>query len=59
MIIHTDRDLSLNGMETFTPKTFNIPELVGIGAKNIEEHLKLYIVNGRSRLRNELMLVKS
>ncbi|MBK5215685.1 MAG: superoxide dismutase [Candidatus Pacebacteria bacterium] len=29
-------------METFTPKTFNIPELVGIGAKNIEEHLKLY-----------------
>lgn len=29
-------------METFTPKTFNIPELVGIGLKTIEEHLKLY-----------------
>jgi len=29
-------------METFTLKTFKIPELSGIGAKNIEEHLKLY-----------------
>ncbi len=29
-------------METFTQKTFNIPELAGISAKNIEEHLKLY-----------------
>lgn len=29
-------------METFTPKTFDIPELVGISAKSIEEHLKLY-----------------
>ena len=29
-------------MKTFTPKTFNIPALVGISAKNIEEHLKLY-----------------
>ncbi|MCE9517534.1 Fe-Mn family superoxide dismutase [Candidatus Nomurabacteria bacterium] len=29
-------------MEIFTPKTFVIPELTGIGAKNIEEHLKLY-----------------
>ena len=29
-------------METFTLKTFNLPELNGIGAKNIEEHLKLY-----------------
>jgi Fe-Mn family superoxide dismutase len=29
-------------METFTPKTFTIPELTGIGSKNIEEHLKLY-----------------
>jgi Fe-Mn family superoxide dismutase len=28
--------------ETFTLKTFTIPELVGISAKNIEEHLKLY-----------------
>lgn len=29
-------------MKTFTAKTFNIPPLVGISAKNIEEHLKLY-----------------
>ncbi len=29
-------------MQTFTQKTFNIPELKGISAKNIEEHLKLY-----------------
>ena len=29
-------------METFTPKTFSIPKLAGIGEKNIEEHLKLY-----------------
>ena len=29
-------------METYTAKTFNIPELVGISKKNIEEHLKLY-----------------
>ncbi len=29
-------------METFTQKTFAIPELAGISAKNIEEHLKLY-----------------
>ncbi len=29
-------------METFITKQFNIPELVGISAKNIEEHLKLY-----------------
>lgn len=28
--------------ETFTLKTFTIPELSGISAKNIEEHLKLY-----------------
>ena len=28
--------------ETFTLKTFTIPELAGISAKNIEEHLKLY-----------------
>ncbi len=27
---------------TFTEQTFTIPELKGIGAKNIEEHLKLY-----------------
>ena len=29
-------------MDYFTAKTFQIPELVGISAKNIEEHLKLY-----------------
>lgn len=29
-------------MKTFTPKTFNIPALIGISAKTIEEHLKLY-----------------
>lgn len=29
-------------MEKFTEKKFNIPELKGISAKNIEEHLKLY-----------------
>ena len=28
--------------ETFEVKTFAIPELAGISAKNIEEHLKLY-----------------
>lgn len=29
-------------MEYFTAKTFSIPELSGISAKNIEEHIKLY-----------------
>jgi Fe-Mn family superoxide dismutase len=29
-------------MQIFIQKTFNIPELKGISAKNIEEHLKLY-----------------
>ncbi len=29
-------------METFLPKTFNIPDLTGISKKNIEEHIKLY-----------------
>jgi len=29
-------------METFKTKTFDIPALKGISAKNIEEHLKLY-----------------
>jgi Fe-Mn family superoxide dismutase len=29
-------------MEKFETKKFNIPELKGISAKNIEEHLKLY-----------------
>jgi len=29
-------------METFTPKIFQLNELIGISQKNIEEHLKLY-----------------
>ncbi len=29
-------------MKTFTPKKFNIPTLVGISEKTIEEHIKLY-----------------
>lgn len=29
-------------MNTFTPRTFTIPELKGISAKTIEEHMKLY-----------------
>lgn len=29
-------------MDKFSPKTFDIPELDGISAKNIEEHMKLY-----------------
>ncbi len=29
-------------MKHYEPKTFTIPELKGISAKNIEEHLKLY-----------------
>lgn len=29
-------------MKPYTPKTFTIPALTGISAKNIEEHLKLY-----------------
>jgi Fe-Mn family superoxide dismutase len=29
-------------MNTFTPRTFSIPELKGISAKTIEEHMKLY-----------------
>jgi Fe-Mn family superoxide dismutase len=49
-------------METFKLKTFNIPKLVGISEKNIEEHLKLYkgyvananlILNKISELKNE------
>lgn len=30
-------------MQHYEPKTFTIPELQGISAKNIEEHLKLYV----------------
>ena len=49
-------------METFITKTFNIPKLVGISEKNIEEHLKLYkgyvtnsnlIFNKLSELKND------
>ena len=29
-------------MDYFTPKTFQLPQLKGISAKNVEEHLKLY-----------------
>lgn len=29
-------------MKTFTPRTFDIPELKGISKKTIDEHLKLY-----------------
>ena len=29
-------------MQNYTAKTFNIPDLVGISKKNIEEHLALY-----------------
>lgn len=29
-------------MKKFTPRTFNIPALVGISPKTIEEHIKLY-----------------
>ncbi len=30
-------------MQHYEPKTFTVPELQGISAKNIEEHLKLYV----------------
>ena len=29
-------------MQKYTPQEFNLPELAGISAKNVEEHLKLY-----------------
>lgn len=29
-------------MKTYTPQTFNIPELKGISKKSIDEHIKLY-----------------
>lgn len=40
----------------FTPKTFNIPELKGISAKNIEEHTKLYegYVKNANLIQNEV-----
>lgn len=51
----------INNMETFTPKTFNIPELSGISAKNIEEHLKLYkgYVTSANLIFNKLSELKS
>lgn len=43
-------------METFTPKTFNIGSLAGVGSKNIEEHLKLYkgYVNNTNLIINKI-----
>lgn len=43
-------------METFTQKTFQIEELNGISAKNIEEHLKLYkgYVNNSNLILNKI-----
>jgi Fe-Mn family superoxide dismutase len=48
-------------METFTTKTFNIGELVGISSKNIEEHLKLYkgYVNNTNLIFNKLAELKN
>ena len=47
-------------METFTPKTFEIGELKGISAKNIEEHLKLYkgYVNNTNLILNKISELK-
>jgi len=47
-------------METFTPKTFQIGELVGISPKSIEEHLKLYkgYVNNTNTIFNKLNELK-
>ena len=48
-------------METFTIKTFLIDELVGISAKNIEEHLKLYkgYVNNANLILNKISELKT
>ncbi len=48
-------------MEAFTPKTFELGELVGISTKNIEEHLKLYkgYVNNTNIIFNKLSELKS
>lgn len=48
-------------MQTFTPKTFNLPELKGISKKNIEEHLKLYAgyVNNSNLIFDKLSELKS
>lgn len=48
-------------METFQLKTFNLPKLVGISEKNIEEHLKLYkgYVNNSNLIFNKLYELKN
>lgn len=48
-------------MEKFTPKTFNIGELEGIGKKTIEEHLKLYkgYVTNTNLIFNKISELKS
>ena len=48
-------------MESFTTKTFNIPKLIGISEKNIEEHLKLYkgYVTNTNLIWNKLSELKS
>lgn len=48
-------------METFTPKTFDIPKLKGVSEKNIEEHLKLYkgYVNNTNLIFNKLAELKN
>lgn len=48
-------------METFTPKTFQIGELVGISPKSIEEHLKLYkgYVNNTNAIFNKMQELKN
>jgi len=48
-------------MQTFIPKTFKIGELKGISAKNIEEHLKLYVgyVNNANLIFDKLHELKS
>jgi len=48
-------------METFTVKTFELGELVGISPKSIEEHLKLYkgYVTNTNLIFNKLQELKS
>lgn len=48
-------------METFKLKTFDIPKLIGISEKNIEEHLKLYkgYVNNTNLILNKISELKS
>lgn len=48
-------------METFTIKTFQIGELIGISPKSIEEHLKLYkgYVNNTNIIFNKLNELKN